>query len=88
MVTARFRKGEDGYLILCEGHATGDPVVCAGVSGIMSVLSAVAGDHDESDGRYYAWVSCDAEIVVRAVLHTMQRMEHTYPELVKVDCGF
>lgn len=89
MVTVKFRDSGKYLYAFSEGHATGSREVCAAVSAVMSVCSAVAIETYEGEGTYWATMGRrdETKAVFNAVRHTIARIAFTYPEYVEIAEG-
>lgn len=90
MVTVKFRKSGHHLIAQSEGHATGSTELCAAISAVMSVLTSVAKESYEGDGRYYAVLGNGKEAlaVFNAVRHTLERINFTHPGFLHLAEGF
>lgn len=91
-VTAKSTNGR--YYIKAEGHATGSPAVCAGVSAIIYALAGYLGNSESirceevnlSDGNaeleFYG--GDDAEAVYLMSVIGLMQIEEQYPEYIEV----
>ena len=88
------KNGNGRYYIKADGHATGSPIVCAAISGIIYALAGYLGNSESirceeiklSDGsaelEFYG--GDDAEAVYMMTVIGLMQIEEQHPEYIEV----
>ncbi len=94
MIRVRFTRTDDACRLALQGHATGDPAVCAAASALVFALAGYIRDRGDGEAELdsgRARVDCgrDAEVdgAFAAVLSGVELLQRRYPQLVDVYCG-
>ena len=94
MIRARVSVVRDGLQLKMRGHATGDPIVCAGASGIVWALAGWLHNHKETEATISlragdAFIQSnrtpEAETAFDVATVGLLQLEKKCPELIRVE---